>query len=127
MSNLADDVGAYLATQSIGVIGTTLFKGTLPEKIDNCVAIYETTSGLPDMYLPVKTPFFQVYVRNKDYATGHTKMDAVRSALHGKLAFTQGSTFFMSIFAVTEIDHLGRDDQGRDGFRIMFKATTRAA
>ena len=127
MARLIDDVAAYLQAQSVGTVGTDIFKGTLPDSPDNCVAVYETGGPAPQKYLPINKPTFQILVRNKSYALGRDKLEAVRTALHRKsnLSLVSGQTFAYYILANSEGGHIGRDEAGRDEFSINFVAETR--
>jgi len=35
------EIGAYLATKSIGTVGTDIFLGWMPDQPDNCIALFE--------------------------------------------------------------------------------------
>lgn len=127
MADLLNDVVAYLVTQSVGTLGTNLFKGYLPPTPDTAIAVIETGGPEPDHYLPTRAPTFQVMIRAADYATGKTKLAAVRAALHrnDNIALVSGQTYFYYIQAISEGGHLGRDDNGRDLFSINFLCKTR--
>lgn len=130
---LIDDVAQHLHNQGIASLGTTLFQSYMPDKggdtenYDNLVAVYDTGGLLPDPYLPTKEPTFQIMIRNTSYATGKSKLDAVRTALHQQqnVQLVPNGTFFYFILAQSEGGHLGRDESGRDLFSINFRCRTR--
>lgn len=122
-----DDIAQHLHNQGIASLGTSLFKSYSPESPDNIVAVLDTGGTTPDPELPTKSPTFQVFIRNKSYVQGRSKLDSVRAALHQRQEQTliNGGTYFIYIFAIAEGGHLGRDENGRDLFSINFRAKTR--
>ena len=77
------EIGAYLATKSIGTVGTDIFLGLMPDQPDNCIALFEYAGGPPDLHWAGEYPGLQVRVRNKGYAAARTKIGEVMDKLHG--------------------------------------------
>ena len=82
------EIAAYLVSKNIGTLGTDLFAAFMPDKPDNCVALFEyagqpmeLTMGDSDPVL--ERPGLQVKVRNTDYQTGKAKIDDIVDVLHG--------------------------------------------
>ena len=48
MARTVDEVATYLAAQSVGTVGTDLFKESLPATPDACVMVRETGGASPD-------------------------------------------------------------------------------
>lgn len=124
---IIDDIAQHLHNQSIASLGTSLFKGYLPDDPDTCIAVLDTGGVLPSRDIPTKKPTFQVFIRATSYAAGKGKLDAVRAALHQQrnLQLIPSGTYFYYIYALAEGGHLGRDDNGLDLFSINFGAETR--
>lgn len=122
---LADDIAQYINDNAIGVLGTNLFEGNLPDTPDNAIVVIETGGTQPDRDLPLRSPTFQVYIRNVSYSSGRTKLEAVRALLHQLSNKTIGGTYFYYILAISEGGHVGRDDNSRDLFSINFQCKTR--
>lgn len=125
---LIDDIAQHLHNNGIGVLGTSLFKSYLPESPNTCIAIFDTGGLEPDLDITdIKNPTFQILVRDISYSLGKTKLDSIRTLLHGKsnTDLGVGGTNFFYIFAVAEGGHIGRDDNNRDEFSINFRCKTR--
>ncbi len=122
-----EDVAQHLHNQGIGVLGTSLFKSYMPETPDNAIAVIATGGTKPDEYLPLKSPTFQVLIRNTDYQAGDAKLQAVRTALHQKIntLLIDGGIYFYKILAIAEGGPIGRDENARDSFSINFQCETR--
>jgi len=127
MAVVIDDVAQYLADNSIGTLGTNLFKSFVPSSPDSCVTVLDTGGTKPDMDLPTKSPTFQIYIRSTSYSAGKSKLDSVRALLHqvANENLVANQTYFYYILALAEGGHLGRDENGRDLFSINFQALTR--
>ncbi len=129
MSRAIDDIAAYLEAQAIGTVGTDIFKGQLPDEpgLDNVIAVFERGGTAPSMDIPTKSPSFQVIVRNKDYAAGRDKLEAVRTALHRQynVQLVTSGVYFYRIVATSEGGSIGRDAGNRDEFSINFSTLTR--
>ncbi len=80
---MLSEIGAYLATKSIGTVGTDIFLGLMPDQPDNCIALFEYAGSPPDLHWAGEYPGLQVRVRNKSYAAGRAKIGEVVTALHG--------------------------------------------
>lgn len=120
--NIIDDIGEYLEDQSIGTVGTDIFLSKLVDTPDNVVVILDTGGAKPDVYIPTGVPDFQVYVRNKSYASGKAKIDSIVDLLHRKANETliSGGKFFYYITLATEVLYIGRDDKSRSEFSVNF-------
>ena len=122
---IIDDVFEYLATNVTRVTltkGTNLFKGFLPDTPADCVCIFDTGGAEPDKDLPIGNPTFQVFVRNKSYATGHNIINQIYALLNRKrnVALVTGETYFYNIYALGNPGSIGRDENGRDEFTVNF-------
>ena len=126
---IVEQVAQYLDDQAIGIIGSSLFFSYLPETDsgDFTIAVIDTGGFKPSIYIPTKSPNFQVFIRAKDFDTGKAKLDAIRLALHQKMnsQLVTGQTYFYYIFAQAEGGHLGKNESGKDEFSINFYAKTR--
>lgn len=127
MSQVIDDVATYLQAQGIGTLGTDLFESFLPTSPDNAVAVLETAGLKPTIDAPLFRPSFQILVRATDYATGRTKCDAIKTALHNQynLQLVTNGIYFYFIRLITEGGHIGQDGTGRDLFSLNFETERR--
>lgn len=129
MADFLNEIADYLATQSIGTVATNIFIGKMPPDPDNQVAIFGLLGGtigeqreVADLHFPR----FQVIIRNTNYETGSTKLEAVRTALHGKYGLQLASWRVLRLHAETEGGPIGTDDQDRFEFSINFLAEINA-
>ena len=84
------EIGAYLATKSIGTVGTNIFLGLMPDQPDNCIALFEYAGSPPDLHWNGEYPGLQVRVRNTSYAAARSKIGEIMTALHGLYEQTLG-------------------------------------
>ena len=120
------EIATRLQTASIGTLGTDLFYSYMPDSANAGVSVHDTGGMPPDIYIPTKSPTFQVFIRAATYDAGKAKLDAVRASLHNLYNVTlSGGTYVYSINALAEGGHIGRNERGLDEFSINFKALTR--
>ena len=122
---LIDDIAAHMGNSGLGTVSQDIFKSYLPDNGDACLAVIDTGGPKPDIYVPSKSPTFQVYIRAATYTAGKTKLAAVRALLHQTQNRTIGSTYFYYIHAIAEGGHVGRNERGLDEFSINFICKTR--
>ena len=87
---MLNEIGAYLATKSIGTVETDIFFGLMPDKPDNCIALFEYAGSPPDLHWNGEYPGLQVRVRSTSYAAGREKIGEIMAALHGLYEQTLG-------------------------------------
>lgn len=127
MGLLIDEVAQHLHNNSIGSLGTSLFKSYMPESPDACISVLDTGGLEPSIDIPVTNPTFQVFIRSTTYSAGRNQLDSVRSVLHKQMntQLVPNGIYFYYIFAISDGGHIGRDDNGRDMFSINFRCKRR--
>ena len=118
---MLSEIGAYLATKSIGTVGTDIFLGLMPDQPDNCVALYEYAGSPPDLHWNGEYPGLQVRVRNKSYAAARTKIGEVMEKLHGLHEQTLSDTRYLLIKARGSPEVLKRDNNNRIEVFVNFE------
>ena len=118
---MLSEIGAYLATKSIGTVGTDIFLGLMPDQPDNCVALYEYAGSPPDLHWNGEYPGLQVRVRNKSYAAARTKIGEVMEKLHGLHEQTLSGTRYLLIKARGSPEVLKRDNNNRVELFVNFE------
>lgn len=120
MSEVLDDIGAFLEAQAVGTQGTTLFLSVLPDAPDACVAVIETQGPGPvdtfiDTQPVVETPRFQVLVRALRPDSAKTKARAAWTALASAPTGTigGGDKAWLNIDVEQSPFMIGRDDNDR--------------
>lgn len=124
MARLVDNLSQYLIDQSIAVKeGKDIFIGFMPENLGNCIMLDQTGGVEPDKYVPIEQPTVQIMVRNTSYNAGFYKMTAIYHALHQLLddaVLETGGVDVMTVFALQEPVHLGKDENDRHIFSVNF-------
>lgn len=119
---MLDEIAAYLATQSVGTVGTNIFIGIIPDSPDNCVALFEYGGSAPDLVgTYVERPNLQVRVRNTSYSTGRAKCASVITALHTLGETTLSGTRYLWVAAKQSPISLGVDAKERYEWSINFQ------
>lgn len=123
---LLDDLGAYLVSQSLGVLGQTLFLGAMPLEhptlaaIDEVLALLETP-GAPALHVhskaapDVERPTVQVVVRGAPhgYVAARTRAQDAFVALASVHNQTLGGNFYLEVVALQSPWWLYTDEQQR--------------
>ena len=115
------EIGAYLATKSIGTVGTDIFLGLMPDQPDNCIALFEYAGSPPDLHWNGEYPGLQVRVRNKSYAAARTKIGEAMTALHGLHEQMLSGTRYLLIKARGSPEVLKRDNNNRIELFVNFE------
>ena len=115
------EIGAYLATKSIGTVGTDIFLGLMPDQPDNCIALFEYAGSPPDLHWNGEYPGLQVRVRNKSYVAARTKIEEAMTALHGLHEQTLSGTRYLLIKARGSPEVLKRDNNNRVELFVNFE------
>ena len=115
------EIGAYLATKSIGTVGTDIFLGLMPDQPDNCIALFEYAGSPPDLHWNGEYPGLQVRVRNKSYAAARTKIGEAMTALHGLHETVLGGTRYLLVKARGSPEVLKRDNNNRVELFVNFE------
>ena len=105
-----------------------LFVSKEPTTPDDCVTIYDTPGGVPDLTMDnveYNRPSTQVRVRATDYTTGWTLIHDIKRALHGKGPMRVGDTLYTVILCTGEPFMLGRDERNRVIFVANFNMQRR--
>ena len=118
---MLSNIGNYLQVQGIGTLGTNIFLGMIPDKPDNCIALFEYAGSPPDLHWNGEYPGLQVRVRNKSYAAARTKIGEVMAALHGLHEQTLSGTWYLLIRARGSPEILKRDNNNRVELFVNFE------
>jgi hypothetical protein len=137
---LLDDLAAYLQAEGIGTVGTTLFKGSVPQDAplvsaqDALVALIEGPGMGPIRpHTPresiVEQPTLQIVVRGAQhgYPAARQKAQDVFVALDGLANVTLGTTFVLWIFALQSPFWLHTDTLNRPHIVFNIRLATALA
>ncbi len=118
---MLSEIGAYLATQNVGTVGTDIFLGLMPDQPDNCIALFEYAGSPPDLHWNGEYPGLQVRVRNKSYAAARTKIGEIMKLLHGLHETQLSGTRYLLIKARGSPEVLKRDASNRVELVLNFE------
>lgn len=110
---MIEDIGAYLATKSVGTVGTDLFLGSMPDKPDRCLALYALEGERPEFNWDAERPGLTVRTRGADQAEATALAASVWRELWNLTNVTMSGTVYHRIEARGSIAPSGRDARGR--------------
>jgi hypothetical protein len=121
---MLDVISTFLQDQGIGLKGTNLFYGSMPDTPDDAVCCYEYAGRSPMMTLAgdsVESPGLQIVARSKSYVSARAKIDQIQVALSGLANQTiQGEKYWLILANQSPIP-LGPDEQGRHKLALNFE------
>ena len=131
MNTPADDIKDMLVAESALALtfGTNLFVGREPDTPPDCVTVFDTTAGAPQLTLTghddYYRPSIQVRVRNRRYVTGWTLAHNIVAALHARSQQTWNGTRYTFIQCSSGPALLEWDENNRIKFIVNFNIQRR--
>lgn len=121
-------IADHLTSNSLGVQGTSLFIGQLPDNEVLCTALTEYEGNFTETFasgMALSVPQLQVRVRGvpEDYATPRSRIIAIQTLLNQISNTTIGGVAFLRVQPTSTILALGQDDRLRWGFSANFGVT----
>jgi len=114
------------------VFATNLFVGAEPTLPKDCVTIFDTPGGPPQLTLGGKKanegyyyPAIQIRVRNANYITGETLIQKIRDSLHGRAQETWNGTLYSVILCSSGPAMLDWTENGLVRFIVNFNIQRR--
>ncbi len=123
---MLDEVGAYLATNSVGTVGTTIFKGVMPDVPVVQVGLFEY-QGLASIDasggVAAQRPRLQVVVRGpgSGYLTARTTAETIHTLLNRTGGLTLTGVKYHFIKALGPPMLIGRDANNNVRIGINFQ------
>lgn len=128
MALVLDDLAVYGASNGLGTVGTSIFKGRMPDAPDECLALIPY-GGLASQQqygsdaLKWEFPRVQVIARasRHDYSTAQTMADEAYRAYAQIMAETVNGTFYHCVTPLQPPFSMGLDDNERPivGFNLQ--------
>jgi len=115
------EIGTFLQSQGIGTLGADIFLGLMPDKPDNCIALFEYAGSPPDLHWEGEYPGLQARVRDKSYPAGKAKIEQIARVLHGLHETVLGGTRYVLVKARGSPEVLKRDNNNRVEFFVNFE------
>lgn len=126
-ASLLNDISLYLESNSIGVIGTNLFYGNMPDSPDSCTCVL-SASGSVTIHSNATVVIVSVLIRGKDYSLTYDLSRAVYDLLHNKQNLLSGVTGVNHIIGFSRMDraplHIGKDPQSRHLWSLAAEMNT---
>lgn len=109
--------------------GQDLFVSEMPDSPDACVCIYDSGGGSPDADNAIEVPTVQVSVRGAKggYLAAHALITEIREFLHGLASTEINGARYLLIWAVTDVAHVGTDQNNRSMLTINLQIRRTAA
>jgi hypothetical protein len=114
-------MSSFLWRNGIGTLGVDIFLGAMPDKPDNCIALFEYAGSPPDLHWNGEYPGLQVRVRNKSYAAARKKIDDITTLLNGLYEKLLGGDRILLIKARGSPELLKRDYNNRVEVLVNFE------
>jgi hypothetical protein len=123
MSSPAADIGAMLAANGVGTIGTNIFISLMPNTPDAVIALYDSGGFPGESGYKYEYPTIQVRIRGAkgQYISAYAKAEAVRNFLHDRANITWGVNRYIGIWSMSDILFLGQDELNRPELSINFR------
>jgi len=124
MNSVAEDIKDILEDDSVGVFGTDIFIGIMPELPDSCICLSDNQGlGKPESRYEWDYTGVQVLIRGAEggYQAVYAKAVAVKVSLHGLVNETVNSAIYKMIQAGHDPLYLGVDNKNRPMFSINFE------
>lgn len=127
MNHIALEVAQFIASQGYATLNTDLFVDMLPDLDNDCTAVFTTGGQIPDIYLPIGSPNFEIITRSDSAQTAYERISNIVEDLHqtyNSTLVTSGN-YYYSILLFGEINSLGRDEKGRIEYSANFNCKVR--
>ena len=118
MGSIGDQIMKYLDNQGYGTENVDLFLGFMPNGPDNCVVIYDEGAPSLDESSCLEVDLFglQILVRNTNYDTCHSIINAIHKEVagFGGQTLIAGGDEISYVTVQTSPTSIGKDDKGRN-------------
>lgn len=117
---LLEDVGAYLAAQGLGTVGTDIYLGVMSDAPDTAVALYEEGGQAPEPLWGGERPGLLIRTRSTTRPLARAKAYQAYKLLYNVTNATMGATVYHRVDARSGVVQLGRDLKGRYLYSVGF-------
>ncbi len=122
---ILEAVGAYLASNGHGTLGTSLFLALMPDTPDTMRCVYESPGYAPEMTLgnaatAIDKPGLQVTCRAPGYAAARDDAQAIRALLGAVANTALSGVNVLRIAPVGSVTPIGEDEKGRHLVTVNF-------
>ena len=114
---LLKDLGMALEKNSLGILGTSIFLGDMPDEApDACIGLFEypgSPASLTSTGVAVERPRVQILVRDVDYYSARQRAEQIYQLLNATGEFHLNGTKYLWIEALSPPFFLSRDTADR--------------
>lgn len=110
---LLADVAAYLAAAGHGTVGEDIFTGSMPDKPDACIALYELEGERPEYNWDAERPTLTVRVRAATRADAQSKAAEVWGELWNLTGVAMSGVQYHRVEGRGSVAQAGVDGRGR--------------
>jgi hypothetical protein len=123
MNSPAYDIAQILDSSGVsaGDYTTDLVVSQMPDTPNNCICVYDTGGFDSAADYVYDRPTVMVKVRNLSYRAGYAKAQLIKSALHGLSNENWGSSRYIGIWCMGDINSVGLDENQRQIFTVNFR------
>lgn len=118
------DVVDMLESSDLGLVfATNLFVGHEPPTPDECVTVYDTPGGSPQLTMensPYFYPTVSIRVRSMSYTRGFDLVNSIKEELHGLSHQLWNGSYYSVISCAQEPFHMDFDERKRPRFVVNF-------
>lgn len=116
--NIIDSIAEFLEDESVGTMGTDIFKGELPYDVDDCISLMFSPSPDANKSIPYYTQTVDIWARAKLFDSGFNKLTEVMTLLHRKENYELDGYHVYLSYALGMVDDLSRDVERRHLFKL---------
>lgn len=117
-NNPAKDIKTVLVSDGVT---TPIYIGSEPASPDEVITLYNLAGDAPSPKFLLDFPGLQVRSRANAYTTAYDNLLEVFNLLLGRAAFTESTTRYTGIIALTNIFEIGTDSNDRRILACNFK------
>jgi hypothetical protein len=121
---ISEEIIDYLAANSIGVKGTSLFMGFMPDSPDNVVVVRDESAPLipESQAYNVDASGIQILVRNQNQVTARNTTFSIHNLIAGFTndTFVTGGKGIVHTDITTTPSYIGPDDRNRHTWTVHY-------
>jgi hypothetical protein len=127
MNPPSEDIKDILISSAAGIdltFGTNLFISSMPDSPDLCACIYDTGGSEPEHNYNYMRPTIQTTIRGKKstgYRDAWKLAETIRNVLYAIHNETWNGTWYIGVWAETDIFFVGYDENKRPLLTVNFR------
>lgn len=123
MSDIAYSVATWLDNMNIGVVGTDIYVGQIPDGIDGIWV--ERSGGQLNKYVPIEESVVDIYVKDHSAETAMSTLENIKRAIHRMHTTEVSTSYIYSFLVIGDIETVQRDLEYAKIFKITVQVMHR--